>query len=82
MVDSVDLMKVNEIGTGRRLEGVFPDSYNRARGLISVGCSGWKGDCMSVEQYVKFPLWDLQTRLRSSRVPPSDWHRPVYRRMG
>lgn len=42
MVDSVDLMKVNEIGTNGRLTGEFLNSYNRARGLSSVGCSGWE----------------------------------------
>ena len=40
MVDSVDLMKVNEIGASGILAGGFLNSYNRARGLISVGCNG------------------------------------------
>lgn len=40
MVDSVDLMKVNEIGTSGRLAGGLLNSYRRARGLISVGCNG------------------------------------------
>lgn len=40
MVDSVDLMKVNEIGADGRLAGPFLKSYNRAKGLISVGYSG------------------------------------------
>ena len=40
MVDSVDLMKVNDIGASGRFAGGFLNSYNRARGLISVGCSG------------------------------------------
>ena len=39
MVDSVDLMKVNEIGTGERLAAGFLGSYNRTRDLTSVGCS-------------------------------------------
>ena len=40
MVDSVDFMKVNEIGANAGLAGAFLNSYNRAKGLISVGCSG------------------------------------------
>jgi hypothetical protein len=40
MVDSVDLMKVNEIGANGKLAGGFLNSYNRTRDLISVGCSG------------------------------------------